>query len=444
MSSRDWNRRVWRLAGPIMLSNVSVPLLGAVDTAVVGHLPGPQYIGAVAVGSVVFNFIYWGFGFLRMGTTGLTAQALGAEDPDEVRAMFLRAMGIAVILGALILLFQAPFAWAAFGLMGASPEVDTLAREYFAIRIWAAPAALANFALLGWFIGVHKAGAALALQVLANGVNIVLDLWFVMGLGLGVKGVAIASVIAQLSSVALGLWLVARIVRPMGGGWRLDRALHWVRLRRMMGINRDIFIRTLFITGAFALFTALSARTGDVFLAANAILLQMHAFMAYLLDGFAHAAEPLVGGAVGGRDRARLRQAIRVTSLWATGFAALMSAVYALLGPAIIDVMTSLPEVRATTRQFLPWMIAAPMVGVLGFMLDGVYIGMTRTTELRNCSVVAFVVYALSLVVLFPSFGNHGLWMGYVVFMLGRAVSLGALLPGVIRQVPEAEPRTAP
>ena len=210
MSSRDWNRRVWRLAGPIMLSNVSVPLLGAVDTAVVGHLPGPQYIGAVAVGSVVFNFIYWGFGFLRMGTTGLTAQALGAEDPDEVRAMFLRAMGIAVILGALILLFQAPFAWAAFGLMGASPEVDTLAREYFAIRIWAAPAALANFALLGWFIGVHKAGAALALQVLANGVNIVLDLWFVMGLGLGVKGVAIASVIAQLSSVALGLWLVAR------------------------------------------------------------------------------------------------------------------------------------------------------------------------------------------------------------------------------------------
>ena len=185
MSSRDWNRRVWRLAGPIMLSNVSVPLLGAVDTAVVGHLPGPQYIGAVAVGSVVFNFIYWGFGFLRMGTTGLTAQALGAEDPDEVRAMFLRAMGIAVILGALILLFQAPFAWAAFGLMGASPEVDTLAREYFAIRIWAAPAALANFALLGWFIGVHKAGAALALQVLANGVNIVLDLWFVMGPGTG-------------------------------------------------------------------------------------------------------------------------------------------------------------------------------------------------------------------------------------------------------------------
>ena len=429
------NAQVWRLAGPIILSNVSVPLLGVADTAVMGHLPGPEYIGAVAIGALIFSFVYWGFGFLRMGTTGFTAQALGAGDRDEVRAGLARAVLMALVLGAVLLVLQRPIAWAAFPLIDASDRVAGLADTYFSIRIWGAPAALANYALLGWFIGVRNTRSALIMQVSMNGANIILDVVFVFGLGMGVEGVAAATLISEIGAVFLGLWLASRRLGILGGHWRWDLMRRGDKIRRLIAVNRDIFIRTLCLIGAFALFTSISARMGDVILAANAILLQFEAIMAYALDGFAHAAEALVGDALGAGKRRRFRQAVKITSLWALIFSATFSAVYALFGTALIDLMTITPEVRATAYEYLPWVVAMPLAAVWSFQLDGIFIGSTRGTDIRNAMVISVVVYGAALVLLVPAMANHGLWLAMMVLMIARAVTLGLRYPRLERAV---------
>ena len=431
----DWNRRVWRLAGPIILSNVTVPLLGAVDTAVVGHLAHAYYLGAVAVGALIFSFLYWGFGFLRMGTTGLTAQAHGAEDNDEVRATLARALIIAAALALAILVLQGAVIGLAMALIEASPEVERHARAYYAIRIWGAPAALGNYVVLGWFLGIQNARAGLALQIVINGVNIVLDLVFVIGLGLAVEGVALATLIAEYVGLALGLWMIFAALRRLGGRWRLDRIVDAPSLRRMAGLNRDIFLRTLCLVSAFAYFTAQSATMGDVVLAANAVLMNLLHFMAYGLDGFAHAAEALIGRAVGAGDRAAFRGAVRTSTIWALWTAVAFSALYAALGATIIDVLTGVEEVRATARAVLPWMIAAPIVSVWGYQLDGIFLGATRSSEMRNAMVLSLVIYLVAVTVLKPLWGNHGLWLAFLVFMVGRAVTLGAYYPRIERRL---------
>jgi len=434
----DWHRRVWRLAGPIILSNVSVPLLGIVDTAVMGHLPGPQYIGAVAVGAVIFHVVYWGMGFLRMGTTGFTAQALGANDADEVRATLARALIVAVLLGVALIAVQRPIAWAALPLINASPQVEPLADLYFSIRIWGAPAALANFAFLGWFIGIHNTRAALVLQIVMNGVNIVLDLWFVLGLGWGVEGVAIATLIAEVGAVVLGAALVMRNLRPMGGHWRRALILDAGRIRKMMSLNRDIFIRSLCLMGSFAVFTSVGARIGDVALAANAVLFNFQIFMAYALDAFAFAAETLVGSAIGAGDRARYRTAVRVTSVWALVFAAGFAVFYALVGASVIDAITDIEPVRAAARDYLPWAVVLPLISVWSFQLDGIFIGATRGPDMRNAMVLSALAYIAALAVLVPWLGNHGLWLAFTVFMVARAITLGALFPAIGRSIENA------
>ncbi len=431
----DWNRRVWRLAGPIILSNVTVPLLGAVDTAVVGHLAHAYYLGAVAVGALIFSFLYWGFGFLRMGTTGLTAQAHGAEDNDEVRATLVRALIVAGALALAILVLQGAVIGLAMTLIEASPEVERHARAYYAIRIWGAPAALGNYVVLGWFLGLQNARAGLALQIVINGVNIVLDLVFVIGLGLAVEGVALATLIAEYVGLALGLWMIFAALRRLGGRWRLDRIVDAPSLRRMAGLNRDIFLRTLCLVSAFAYFTAQSATMGDVVLAANAVLMNFVHLMSYGLDGYAHAAEALVGRAVGAGDRAAFRGAVRASTIWALWTAVAFSAVYAALGAAVIDALTGVEEVRATARAVLPWMIAAPIVSVWGYQLDGIFLGATRSSEMRNAMVLSLVIYLAAVTVLMPLWGNHGLWLAFLVFMVGRAVTLGAYYPRIERRL---------
>ena len=262
-----WNARVWALAGPIIVSNISTPLLGAVDTAVVGHLPDPAYIGGVAVGAVIFNFLFWGFGFLRMGTTGFTAQALGAGDRAELRAILARALLLAALLGALLILLQGPIGWVSFLLFEASDQVEGFARSYYEIRIWSAPAALANYAMLGWLLGTRRAGAVLLIQVVLNGINIILDLVFVLGLGWGVEGVALASLLAELAAMVLGLTVVARALRGDGGAWDWPRIAARERLAVLLRANLNILVRTLCLVLAFAYFTARSATMGDVLLA---------------------------------------------------------------------------------------------------------------------------------------------------------------------------------
>lgn len=433
--NRTSHLQVWRIAGPIIVSNVSVPLLGAVDTFVMGHLPEPRFLGAVAVGAMVFTFLYWGFGFLRMGTGGLTAQAFGARDSDEVRACLARAGLVAVVVALALLLLQRPVLLVALGLVDASAGVEALAREYFLVRIWGAPATLVNFALLGWFIGCRRARTALWHQLCLNGVNIALDVAFVLGLGLDVDGVAAATVIAEFSAAAFGLWLARPILDEVGGAFVRARILDRRQVRRTVALSADIFVRTVCLVFAFAYFTARGAAFGDVVLAANAILLNFQTFMAHALDGFAHAAEALGGGAVGARSRREFRAAVHTSALWALVVAVGFSAVYALAGAHVVDLLTGIAEVRAAARGYIVWSQVLPLVSVAPFVLDGVFLGATRGRTMRNAMVASLAVYLAACLALVPLWGNHGLWAALTLFMGARAVTLGVRYPSLERSV---------
>jgi MATE family, multidrug efflux pump len=427
-------RRVWRLAGPIILSNLSVPLLGAVDTAVVGHLPDAAYVGAVAVGATIFNFLYWGFGFLRMGTTGFAAQAYGAGDREELAAVLTRALLLALGLGLALWALQLPIRHLALMLIEASPRVAALAGQFFQVRIWSAPATLANYALLGWLLGTQRPRTALALQVFMNGLNILLNLLFVLGFHWGVRGVAGATVLAEYAAVGLGLLLVARALpRPL----RLERRriLDRGRLIALIRVNRDIFIRTLCLVLAFAYFTARGAAMGDVLLAANAVLLNFQSLTAYALDGFAHAAEILVGSAVGARDRPGFSAAVRAATLSAALLAIGFSGIYAVAGDALIALFTNLAPVREAAHVFLPWLMLSPLLSVWSFQLDGVFIGATRTVEMRNGMIIALACYLAAALLLVPLLGNHGLWLALMVLMVARAVPLALWYPRILRSL---------
>jgi MATE family multidrug resistance protein len=423
------------IAVPIMISNVSTPLLGVVDTGVVGQLPDPAYIGAVALGALVFNFVFWGFGFLRMGTTGLTAQALGAADAAEIRASLGRAVLIALAVGAGLVALQWPIRELAFALIEGSPNVETLARDYYDLRIWAAPATLANYALLGWFIGLGQARVALVLQLVLNLTNMALDAWFVLGLDMGVKGVALGTLIAELVAAVSGLVIAARHLRSLGGRWSYARLVEGSRIRRTIAVNGDIMIRSAALIVAFGWFMVQGARYGDVTLAANAVLMHFIAVAAFFLDGLAFAAEALVGRAVGAANRAGLSAAARMTTWWAAGVAVLASGFFAVAGPAIVDVLTVDEAVRATARVYLPWAAIAPLLGVWAFQLDGIFIGATHTAQMRNAMLLSLAIFLAAWWALTP-FGNHGLWAALYVHYTARAGTLLYYFPGLVRAVP--------
>ena len=428
----------------MVISNLSVPLLGAVDTAVIGHLPEPHFLGAVAVGALIFNTVYFGCNFLRMGTTGLTAQAFGARDFDAARATLARALLIALALAVALLALQGPIGWLAFYLVEPSEAVASEGMRYYFIRIWGAPAALANVALVGWFIGMQNTRAALALLLTVNGINIVLDLVLVLGFGLAVAGAAWATVAADYAGLILGGAVTARLANRHGGHWRTRHLLDAAAMRRFLGINRDIFLRTLFVITAFALFTTLSARQGDVVLAANAVLLNFVIFFNFAFDGFAFAVEALSGRALGARRRDDLARAIRACLLWCLLLALLSVAVYGLAGGPIVRVLTDLEDVRAVAYDFLPWLIAMPLVAVWGIFFDGVFTGTTRTAHMRNNMMLAFAVFVPCAWLLREPMGNHGLWLAMTLLYVVRGVGLGAIYVRIQRRggfLPESTPR---
>ncbi|MGI9257922.1 MAG: MATE family efflux transporter, partial [Gammaproteobacteria bacterium] len=349
------HRDVLSIAVPVMLSNVSTPLIGIVDTAVVGQIPNPAYIGAVAVGALVFSFIFWAFGFLRMGTTGLTAQALGASDSEEIRSCLGRALVVAAVAGALLIALQWPIREVAFRLLSGSAQVEGLAREYFSIRIWAAPATFANYALLGWFIGLGRTDIGLVLQLLLNLSNIALDALFVLGFGWDVRGVALGTLAAECIAAAAGLVVAVRYLRGIGGSWSSQRLLDATRMKRTIAVNADIMLRSLALVAVFVWFMAQGARQGDVILAANAVLMHLISVGAFFLDGLAFAAEALVGRALGASHRAGLKIAARITTQWAAGVAVVASTVFVLLGPSFIDILTVDADARITARTYLLW-----------------------------------------------------------------------------------------
>ncbi len=424
------HKRVLNIAFPIVLSNVTVPVLGLVDTGVIGQLGSAAMIGAVGIGAIILSSIYWIFGFLRMGTTGLTSQAYGAGKSGEVTAMLSRALMIGLAGGIAVILLQAPVFWAYFQLSPASVEVEAMARSYLQIRVYSAPAMIALFGISGWLIALERTRALLTMQVFMNGLNIALDLWFVLGLEWGVEGVAWATFIAEWSGLALGLWMCrSAFSQPAWRDWA--RIFDRERLRLMASVNSDILLRSLMLQAIFVSFLFLGSKFGDVTLAANQVLLQFLHIIAYALDGFAFAAEALVGQALGARNRQALRRAAFLTSGWGFLASALLGLAFITFGGAIIDLMAKVPEVQAEARIYLIYTGFAAIFGLGAFMLDGIFIGATRSRDMRNMMAVSLAVYVLALILLISVFGNHGLWLSLLISYVVRAVTLGLRYPAL-------------
>lgn len=403
------HRRIWAISWPIILSNATVPMLGAFDTAVIGQLGEAHLIGAVGLGAVILSSVYWLFGFLRMGTSGFTAQAEGAGDRLEVAAILYRALLVGGLAGLAILLLQGPLLTAAFAIAPASAQVEQAARAYLGIRIWGAPAVIALYAVNGWLIAREKTRAVLCLQLWINGLNAVLASWFVLGLGGGVEAAAVATLIAECAGLALGLWLCRAAFAPALSAAR-RRIFEADALRRMMSVNGVIMLRSVLIQGAFTGFLFLSSGLGDVPLAANQVLMQFLAISAYALDGFAFSAETLVGQSIGARRRSDLERAVRLSLIWGFGGAALVSALYAIAGGLLIDLMTTAPDVRALARDFLPWVALAPLISLASYIYDGIFIGAMQARAMLQVIAISVAAYGLAVLLLMPIFGNHGLW----------------------------------
>ncbi|MNJ15292.1 DNA-damage-inducible protein F [compost metagenome] len=424
------HRAVFALALPMVFSNVTTPLLGLVDTWVIGHLGQAWFLGGVSVGATLINLLFWLLGFLRMSTTGLTAQAQGAASAEGQLDTLARALGLAVGLGLALLLLVLPFLPAIIGLSGGSPEVQVYAGDYVSVRIWSAPAALCNLVIMGWLLGMQDARSPMLLLILSNLVNMVLDAWFVLGLGWQVRGVAAASLLADYSSLGVGLWLVSRRLRQLSaevwqGAW--SRWWQWPAVRRLLGLNRDIFIRSLCLQLCFAFMTLQGARLGDVAVAANAVLLNFLMLISYGLDGFAYAVEAMVGRAIGRRDRQGLREAIVLNLGWALLIALAFALGFALGGRQLIAHITDLPAVIAEANRQLPWLIVMPLLAVWCFLLDGVFIGATRAREMRNSMLVAVFAGFFPVWWLCQGWGVAALWAAMAALMTGRGLTLGWL-----------------
>lgn len=431
-------RRILQLAWPIMLANCSTPLLGLSDTAVIGRSGTTAELGAIALGALLFSFLYWGFGFLRMGTTGFAARADGEQDEAEVRAAILRAFLLSLVLASALLLLQRPLIDLALALFGASDNVETLTAEYFAWRIWGAPAALGVYALMGLFIGLGHTRWILLVQLSLNGLNIVLDIFFAGVLGWGVQGIALGTALAEWLALLLALALALHLLRvrhqdnePFLVWKRLRDRARW---RQTVTANGDIMLRTLLMLSAFAWFTNQGARFGDVTLAANHILLQFISFSAFFLDGYAHAVEPLVGRAMGGRRIDILRTAARRSTHLAAATAGLLSLAVLLAGGWAIAGLTAIEAVRSEAIRYLPYAAAYVLLSFAAFQLDGIFIGAGWTRAMRNASLAAVAAFLLTAMVLVPAFGNGGLWLAFIAYVVYRALTLGAHLPALLRQ----------
>lgn len=438
-----WHRRVLMLAIPIVLANLTQPILGAVDTAVAGHLGSAADLGGVALGGLFFSFVFWSFGFLRMGTTGLVAQAFGARNMDALRADIVRALLLAIAIGGGILVVQAPLIGHVVQLIGGSDAVQHNARIYCHARILSAPFALGNYVVLGYLLGAQRPRIALLSQVLINAVNVVAVVTYVYAFGWGLAGIGAATATADVIGFAFGIGVLWH-VRPRGLpplAWRTVSDAK--ALKKLLGMNRDIFLRTVLLLSSFAWFAHLGATQGDTVLAANAVLLNFQTFMAYGLDGFAHATEALVGAAIGTRDQSAFREAVKVNLVWSAVGAFGFALVYGCAGTWVINELTDQPAVRAAARTFLPWVAMLPVASAGGFLLDGVFIGATRTRELMQTMAISGALFFCASWVLVDIWGNHGLWLALLIFMGVRGLTLLPFLPRITAAIRPASVQQA-
>lgn len=405
---QEINKQIYRLALPNIISNFSIPLLGAVDTALMGRLESEHYLGAVGIGGVIFSFIYWGFGFLRMATTGLTAQAFGENNTSECGRLLLRATSIGIMGSLFLFIFQWQLADMSFHLINTSPEVEHLARAYYHIRIYAAPATLCLHALHGVFLGLQNAHYPMLLTIVVNLVNIGLNLVFVQGLGMKVEGVALATVIAQYVGLLLAILLFFRRYRSLLTGWNFREVLLLSKLKRFLSISGDIFIRTCLLVFSHAYFTAKSAALSDTVLAINTILLQYINLLSYAIDGFAFAAESMIGKYKGAQDLQNLKRTTRLIFLWAFLFSGVILLILMCFGERLLYVFTDQMSLVEQAEVYLIWVIIAPVINVAAYIWDGIFLGATASRALRNSVIVSTLLY-LSAVYLLMPFGNHGL-----------------------------------
>ena len=432
-------RYLLQKAWPIILANASVPLLGLVDTAVIGNIGSITDLGAIAFGALIFSFVYWSFGFLRMGTTGFAAQASGAGDEQEVRAVLGRALLIALCLGVVLILIQWPIGLAAFSLLDGSAPVEAVAQQYFDIRIWGAPATLATFALMGLLIGLGKSRTLLIVQLFLNGLNILLDVWFAGILGWGASGIALGTVIAEWTTVLLAGWLVYRTLNERKllteVFWPKAKIMDLSALLKTASANLDIMLRTLILVFSFAFFINQSAKFGDTALASNHILLQLIAFSAFFLDGYAFVVEALVGGAIGAKRSDVFDLAVRRSTVLALITAILLALVIALVGDIAVMLMTDISSVRLAANQLLPFAALYVLFSFAAFQLDGIFIGASFARQMRDAAALSIAVYFIAWWALSDQHGIQGLWGAMIIYVVARAVALLLFYPSLRRSV---------
>lgn len=425
--------KVWALAGPMILANLSTPLLGMVDTAVVGHLNSPVYLGAVALGAMLFTFLFWGFGFLRMVTTGLTSQANSHDENHATRDVLLQSGLLALVIALLLLLLQSPIGWLAFQLIDGSPDVLAAAHNYYQIRIWSAPATLLNYAILGWLIGMGASRSALVIVLVINISNIVFDLLLVNHFGMKADGVALASVMAEYIGLLFAIGLLSKRQLALKQ-IELKRELQLLlKNRKGLNLHGNFMLRTLCLIFSFAFFTNQGAQQGDVTLAANMVLLNFITFMAYVLDGFANATEVMTGNAIGRSDKSMLKRSLILNGVWSFLIACLFSLLYFFFGTQVIGLLTSIDVVAMTASDYRFWVVLAPIIGVWSYLFDGLFVGATLGREMRNTMLVATFCCYLPAWYLLQGYGNHGLWAALMVLLAARGLCQAAYLPRLLR-----------
>jgi multidrug resistance protein, MATE family len=418
------HRRIWLIAGPMILSNLTVPILGLVDTAILGHLNYAHYLGAVALGAIIFDLLFWAFGFLRMGTTGLTAQAFGANDLVKTRLLFWQGITLAAVIGVILIALQKPLFDLAFTYMAPSAEVEHFARVYCDIRIWAAPASLAHYVIYGWLLSIGNTRSVLLLTITANLINITLDYLFVMHFDMLTAGVAWGSLIAEYCLLVMGLWIAVKNTRTMDSSKLGPKLLSLASYSRLLLLNRYIFIRTMCLLFTISFFYARSAQQDDITLSANAILMTLLMVFSYAQDGFANAAEVLSGQAIGARDVNTFKQTNRGCAIWCFYSALLFTLLLAIFDEPIIGLLTNIDSVIKVTLQYWHWLLLLPFAACWSFLLDGIFIGATKARAMQHTMLFSSLCVFLPIWYLFTPYGNHGLWIAFLCFHAARSISM--------------------
>lgn len=417
------------LAVPLTLSTVTTPLLGAVDTAVVGQIDNPAYIGGVAIGTVIFNTMYWLFGFLRISTSGFAAQAHGANDELQERLSLIRPFLIALLVGSIFLLLQNPIEYAAMALLNPASNVEALASEYYQIRIWGVPVTLINYVILGWLMGLARIKVVVMIQVTMNLINIVLDIVFVNVFSWGVSGVATATLIAEVAALIIGLYVIVRGTTVTFKLLPVKQILDASALKKMLSVNQDLFIRTVCLLLVFNIFTYKSASFGTETLAANAVLLQIHYLMAYFFDGFSNASSILSGKALGSKDYSLYKKTVTISVQWAIVTSILLTILYWAFSQEIIGLFTNIQEVVDIAVVYSNWLLLFPISTSIGIIFYGIFTGASETAPIRKSMIFSLLSFFLIFVLVVPFFNNHGLWMAFISFSAGRSLFLSFYIP---------------